>query len=403
MKRVLMVAYYFPPLGGIASLRAAEFAKHLPEFGWEPTVIAPLLGTFYEDRDSTFPEERVIRTRSIELSRLGKRALRVDASPPADGGDGGRARGLLRGAAHRFLYRPDPQIGWYPSAVWTGRRVIRDKEFDALFSTSVPMTAHKIGRRLHRASGLPWIAEFRDPWPEDRALQRLERSVAHEASGLVMTSPTWAEEHGRQWRRQVTPILAGTVTVTPSEPPPDPVITHLGSFYPRMQDLSAMWDAIQRLTGAGDLRSVRIRFIGEIPRPVRQQLEERALLERTEATGYISHEAALKLLAESSVLIGAGPRDARESLRGWIPAKLLEYLSTELPIVYVSHIPNDGAELIRKHPGCHVVAVDDRDGCAAAVLASIGKRFERDIDSLSWRSRARELAASLDQAMNEQR
>ena len=109
------------------------------------------------------------------------------------------------------------------------------------------MTAHMVGRRLHGASGLPWIAEFRDPWADSRSLRRLERSVAATATGLVMTSPTWAQEHARKWGRPVTPILAGTVPVPPSIPPSELVITHLGSIYPNTQDLSAAWIALRRL------------------------------------------------------------------------------------------------------------------------------------------------------------
>jgi hypothetical protein len=334
---------------------------------------------------------------------MGKQALDVDQDAITHGNQLPGLKGLFRAAARRFLYRPDPQIGWYPGAVHVGRRMLGNEPFDAIFSTSVPMTAHMIGRRLKRSSELPWIAEFRDPWPETSSLERLERSVAAEATELVMTSPTWADEHARKWGRRVTPILAGTVPTPPAAPPKKPVVTHLGSFYPDMQDLSAVWDAVRRLIDESELASVRIRFIGEIPAPVREQLEQRDLLERTDATGFVSHDAALQLLTESSVLIAAGPRDARESLKGWIPAKLLEYLSTDLPIIYVSQQPNDGAELLGQHPGCHVVGVDDPDGFTEALLGSLGKRFERDIETLSWRSRAGELAAILDQAMSKKR
>jgi hypothetical protein len=398
-----MIAYYFPPLGGIGSLRAAEFAKHLREFGWEPTVIAPREGSFYEDRESGFPEEHVIRARSIELSRMGKRALGIDA-PPSSGGSGRTGpSALLRSAAHRFLYRPDPQIGWYPGAVRAALKAIRSGHFDAIFSTSVPMTAHMVGRRLHGSSGLPWIAEFRDPWPESPSLQKLERSVAAKATELVMTSPTWAREHAAKWRRPVTPILAGTIRIPPSTPPTDLVVTYLGSFYPDIQELSAAWTGIRRLIDQGELGSIRIRFIGEIPTPVRQQLEQHDLVDRTEETGFVSHEKALKLLTDSSVLIAAGPRDTRESLRGWIPAKLLEYLSTDVPIIYVSQTPNDGADLLGRYSGTQVVAVDDPNVFTQALLTSCGSRFKRDVAALSWRSRARDLTAILDRAVGEGR
>ena len=110
----------------------------------------------------------------------------------------------------------------------------------------------------------------------------------------------------------------------------------------------------------------------------------------------MSHETALELLSTSSVLIGAGPRDGRKSLRGLIPAKLLEYLSTDLPIIYVSQMPNDGADLLREYPGCHVIPVDDADGVERALMESTGKHHPREVAGLSWHSRAAELAAVLD-------
>src|SRR5215213_7319329 len=118
-RRVLMVAYYFPPLRGIGSVRATKFAEHLPEFGWEPTVLAPSFGPDDEDVED-LPVQNVVRSRSIELSRIGKRALSVGRDAGATGSHAGGAKGLLRSAAHRYLYRPDAQIGWYPGAVWAG-------------------------------------------------------------------------------------------------------------------------------------------------------------------------------------------------------------------------------------------------------------------------------------------
>ena len=107
-----MIAYYFPPLGGIGSVRATRFAEHLPEFGWEAKVIAPRLGTHHEDPELRFPEEKVIRTRSIELSRTGKRLLSVQHEEGAPATGLGGLKGLLRSAAHRYLDRPDAHIGW---------------------------------------------------------------------------------------------------------------------------------------------------------------------------------------------------------------------------------------------------------------------------------------------------
>ncbi|PZN07708.1 MAG: glycosyl transferase family 1, partial [Bacillota bacterium] len=40
MRNLLMVSYYFPPIGGGGVQRALKMAKYLPEFGWRPLVLA---------------------------------------------------------------------------------------------------------------------------------------------------------------------------------------------------------------------------------------------------------------------------------------------------------------------------------------------------------------------------
>src|SRR3954451_4115504 len=112
MRRVLIVAYYFPPTGGMGSIRLATFAEHLPEFGWDVTVLAPKGTPHAQDPRLRYPKSRVVRSRSIELSRLKRLVPRLGGS--ADGGDG-QARAAARSAGRR-LY-PDAQIGWFPGAV----------------------------------------------------------------------------------------------------------------------------------------------------------------------------------------------------------------------------------------------------------------------------------------------
>ena len=72
MRRVLIVAYYFPPIGGIGSIRLGAICEYLPEFGWDPIVLAPRDTPHAPDISSATWKDRVVRSRSIELSRLGK-------------------------------------------------------------------------------------------------------------------------------------------------------------------------------------------------------------------------------------------------------------------------------------------------------------------------------------------
>ncbi|MGI8729313.1 MAG: glycosyltransferase [Solirubrobacteraceae bacterium] len=408
MRRVLMLAYYFPPLGGMASQRLRGFARHLAEYGWEAVVVAPRDGAYHRDSELSFPEERVIRTGSIEFSRAGKRLLRT-------GGDDvrvaevGRGQALIRQAARSLLYFPDPQIGWYAPALAAARRELRRQPYDAVLSSSLPITAHLIARRLHRSTGLPWIADFRDPWStlkapgvlRRRAL-RLERGLASEASAVTMTSPTWAAEHGRRWGRHVEVIPNGHDDQRASAPRSSQsfVLSYLGTIYPAQQDLSAAWEAIRRGIAAGRPIVDRLRFIGDLHPALAEQIDSFGLRHIVDETGFVSHREAIELLRDSSAALLAGPRQAGGVTRGHVAGKIAEYLASGLPIVYVGDPGSDAAALLRRHAGCHVCAAGDVDGVAGALVACREPAFDRDVSGLSRRSLAKRLAAVLDGAVD---
>ncbi len=406
MHNVLVVAYYFPPLGGIGSLRMCRFASLLSEYGWEATVLAPANGAYYHDPQLSFPEERVLRSHSFELSRAGKRVLRTGGTDTTPARPDSLRRGLQT-AARRALYFPDAQVGWYWPAIRRGRAAIRERSYDAIFSSAHPMTAHLVARRLHRDTGIPWVAEYRDPFSgltpgtiNRRRAVRLERSIAREASATVMTSPTWADAYGRRWRRPVTVITNGTDGPVPTRPAQHGhyTLAHLGSLYPNWHDLSGVWEAIRKLDQRGSARVDRICFIGNPQPEVRAELEAHGLGARMETTGLLGRTEALTRLGEADALLLAGPKDGREILRGWIPAKLFEYLATDLPIVYVGSRKCDAAALLLNQPGCHVLDSRDVQGLIVALERCRAGRHVRDISSYTRLALTRALADILDVA-----
>lgn len=404
MRRVLIVAYYFPPLGGIGSLRVTGFARHLPEFGWDPVVLAPREGAYYRDPELSFPEERIVRTASLELSRAGKRVLRAggdDVRPASVDG----TRATLRGAARMLLYHPDPQVGWYLPAVCAGRRELVTRPFDAILSSSCPITAHLVARRLQRLSRLPWVADFRDPWSQmlppglpRRRAARLERSLARSASAVTMTSPSWAERHAALWGRPVEVIPNGhdLAASAPLEPPDEFVVSYLGTYYPETQDLSAALEAIRRLADGAGPAVDRLRFIGTLHPMLRQQLAKLELEPTVQETGFVPHREAMDHLRRSSALLIAGPSDAQGIMRGQVAGKIPECLASGLPIVYVGDLDCDAADLLRTQPGCHVLATHDTDGIARALTACRGQTYARDTEALRRHTLTGRLEAVLD-------
>jgi hypothetical protein len=399
MKRVLIVAYYFPPLGGIGSVRTASVAEHLEQYGWRATVLAPSNGAYLRDETLSTTVD-VIRTRSIELSRAGKQVLRAGGTDTSEADVSG-ARAALKDIARRHLYFPDAQVGWVAPALFESRLRIGRGDFDAVFSSSFPISAHLIARRLHRRLRIPWVAEYRDPWSEmlpptsplcERA-RRLEQRLAADASALVTVSPSWAEMFGRAWGRQVEVIRNGHDGAA-SEGPQDARFTlaYLGTYYPETQDLSSLWSAVAE----PDSGVEAIRLIGNPSPALTAEIEAAGIGQLTEPSGFVPHDAALAELTRASVLIVAGPKDDRPVLRGHVVAKLSEYLATSKPILYVGNPDADAAALLSAYPGTYIAATGDAQAVADALREARTESFVRDATDLSRSVLTGQLASVLD-------
>lgn len=407
-RRVLIVAYFFPPIGGIGSIRAASFAKYLPEFGWHATVLAPGDTPHAPDDSLDIRDVRVVRTRSLELSRLGRRpgANRSRADMVATREPVGRSRTSrrVRDAVKQVVF-PDPQIGWYPAAAAAGRRVLREQRFDLIFSTAFPITSHLIARTLRRRSSLPWVAEFRDPWSDDPDFRRvagpalrLERAIAAEADAVVLPNETFADYYRPRWGVEAAVIGHGSdAAFQGAAPRPDPpLLAHVGSYYPGRQSLETLWAALAAMRDRGQVVP-RLRWVGAFPDEARAELERQGLTDILELTGFVSQPEALSLMSGASALLACDFVDSSPLSLGTTPAKLYEYLASGVPIIYVGHPDGEASRMLRSHDRCHAVAFGDVEDAIRAVQTAIDEDVrERDVAGLSRRARTEELARLFD-------
>ena len=376
-----MVQYYFPPLGGIGSVRAVKFARYLPDFGWHPVVLAPRRGFYHQDPTLEDGAVEVERSSSIELSRAARQGL---AGRGGDDLTPLRPQGMLARVqrfARRWLYLPDAQAGWYPFAVQAGRRLLREGRFDAVFSSSFPITAHLVARRLAADHRLPWVAEFRDPWtdvaPADSRLRRaidrrLEDGILARASAVVTVSEGFADLLRAHSARHVEVIPNGFDPADyPADEGTDDHIAFLGTYYPGRQDLDTAIEALGALARQGQLGATRLLFVGDQGPQVRASLEAAGLGGRFNVTGFLPHREALRAITRARLLLLVGARDAAPGdpfVRGWIPAKTFEYLGARRPILCVGNPHSEMADLVRQSGAAAVVASGDRDQAAAAIL-----------------------------------
>jgi glycosyltransferase involved in cell wall biosynthesis len=411
MRRVLMVAYHFPPLAGSSGIqRTLRFVQHLPAFGWEPIVLTASPRAYEAVSDDLVP--------AVAPSVVVRRAFALDT-----------ARHLaIAGRYPAALACPDRWTTWRFGAVPAGMALVRELAPAVLWSTYPIATAHVIGRALHRRSGLPWIADFRDPMAQEnypahprlwRSFRDIEAATIAAAHRSVFTTPGAARMYRERYPASAariaviengydeesfaglggegaarTPLNAGMVT-----------LLHSGIVYPDERDPTALFAALRRLADGAAVRGddFRIRFRAAGHEALLRDLAARYSVEElVEIVPPIPYRAALEEMVRADGLLVLQAANCNEQ----IPAKLYEYLRAGRPIVALTDPRGDTAGALR-HAGIDAIARLDSTEDIAALLA----RFVEDlraqracgperaaIAGASRRETARALASLLDAA-----
>jgi glycosyltransferase involved in cell wall biosynthesis len=376
-RRVLIVHYFFPPLGGGGMPRVLKFVKYLPELGWDVTVLtSPFASQSSDVRDESMLAEvpasvRVIRTGELPVVRV-RRRLR---SP------------LLRlhiPQAEHFVGWPDEICGWLPGAATAALRVARAWRPSAVLSSSFPYTAHLVGLIAARAAGAPWIADFRDewtlnpqgtalPWPLPRLNARAERALVRRADRVTL-----ADSHyplvglSRDDPRRIV-IHNGVDEVdfdvgAAPDPPADTFrLTYVGSLY-GTRDIVPVLAAISRLIAAGviDPGRFELSIVGNawLPVGVLDSVTFRVTL-----TGYVEHERAVREMQAATALLFYAPAQTRAT-----SGKIFEYLVSGRPILSVARADNLAHQLVAELGAGAPAAPDDPEGIERA-LTSLYRRW----------------------------
>lgn len=371
-----MVAFHFPPFSVSSGIqRTLRFVQHLPRCGWEPMVLSasPLAygAQAKPDLMGEIPQGTVVR-----------RAFALDAS---------RHLALFRRYA-AFTARPDRYMSWRFDGVRVGMEMIRQYRPDVIWSTHPVPTAHVIGAELQRRSGLPWVADFRDPMvkpddPQDprtrRQWERIERHAFEHASACVFTTPSAAQMY-----RQRYPAAAGRVSVLENgfdeeafvaaeqaqgfdaSQPLDasvPVLVHSGIVYPALRDPKPLFVALERLRRDGQLRvgDFKLRFRAAVHDDLLQRLaREHAVEEFIELAPHVPYRAAMQeMLRADGLLVMQG-----SACNGQVPAKLYEYFRARRPIVALTDPAGDTAAVLRRAGVDTLARLDDAADIAALLL-----------------------------------
>lgn len=406
MKRLLIVAFHFPPLAGSSGIqRTLRFARYLPEFGWEPVILTAHPRAY----------EQVAEDQLADIPR----GIEVVRAPAWDA-----ARHFSLGGRYPgWLARPDRWLSWWAGAVPAGMGMIRRHAPHAIWSTYPVATAHSIGATLRARSGLPWVADFRDPmaqddYPEDpatwRSFDRVERRAIGAASVATFTTPSALRLYRERYPERAARMHLvengydeETFADLQARAPLNPgrlTLLHSGIVYPSERDPTRLFTALGRLRRSQP--DVFARLVVRFRAPVHEELlrrlaNEAGVTDAIEVLPAVAYRDALDemMAADGLLVLQAANCNAQ------IPAKLYEYLRTRRPVVALTDPAGDTAVVMRE-AGIRAIAPLDNAGAIEALLA----RFvaapqdgtlpgEAAIAGASRRGRTAQLAALLDAAV----
>ena len=354
MKRVLVIAYYWPPSGGSGVQRWVKFVKYLPSEGWEPVVFAPD-GADYPSLDPSFEAEvpasvEVLRGPIREPYAAYRKLTGARSTQVTEISSGEKTwKQKLSLGIRANLFVPDPRVGWVKPSVKALRKYLKEHPVDVIVTTGPPHSVHLIGLRLHRDTGIPWIPDFRDPWSRMyylrylpmtaaswRKLRREEQTVLDSCSTVLACTPLMQKDFRAQTRTPVACITNGFDEEDFTGPAPAGDgrfnITHTGLFAADGNPL-ALWKVLGKLskTEPGFGQELRIRLAGKVDREVLDAIAAAGLSDNLVLLGPLPHADAVREQRSASLLLLPLRNDPQYA--PILPGKLFEYLAARRPVL----------------------------------------------------------------------
>lgn len=376
-------------------MRWAKMTKYISQYGWEPVVYTPEggeVGVHDESLLNEIPKHiSVVKTKIWEPYDLYKTFLgRKKKDKLYSGFINEKKKASLAQKISVFIrgnfFIPDARMFWIKPSVKFLKTYLAENPVDAIISTGPPHSMHLIAEKVHRATGIPWIADFRDPWTNidfyqdlqltswaDKRHHQLELKVLNNATKVVTVTWRSRDEFKALCGRDDIEVIPNgfddaDFTVGLRGPlDKDFTIVHIGSMN-KDRNPDVFWKAAQQaLDVSSALKSkLKIRLVGPVDFSVRTSVEKYGLQPFTEFVEFIPHDEAVKWQQQAQVnllVINNSPNS-----RTIIPGKLYEYLGSGRPLLAIGPKDSDAAKVIEITKGGVVHEYDDLEGLKHRIL-----------------------------------
>lgn len=376
MKRLLLICYYFPPLGMGGIWRPFNLYRLLPEFGiaCDILTVKPVAYRAYEhELAASLDPDRVYRAGSRDPQRLmyllGIRTV--------------GKKNIERTRSVSQKYFPDSKIGWKGPAVRLGLKLVREKKYDCLLSTAPPMTSHVVAQELAIKTGLPWIADFRDYWTaykledsftDQRLIERgheLLSSIKSNAANITSVNHSIAYYLGGGkviYNGFDTEIAQGW------QQPPDNerfVIGLLGHHLESMEtdnllELLSRWEK----QAPDQIKRLKIVQVGRMePMWLRQQLQSRNLELECECHGQLPRKETVDVLSKAHLFYFGVTANEKAD---FLPGKTFDLVASGRPLLVTAPDGGEIHRVLEPSGQAHFV-----NGDIASAVAFMQKQFQQ--------------------------
>lgn len=393
-KKVLIITYYWPPCGGIGVLRCLKFAKYLRDYGWEPIIFTAEdahYPSIDHSNDADIPEGiTILRQKIWEPYHIYKY---ITGQPKeANVNNVFYASEKKQGLMHKLsvwvrsnFFIPDARCFWIEPSVRFLLEYLKEHPVDALLSNGPPHSNTRIATLIKKATGIPWLADFQDPWSQvdyfsmlrltpwglRKHLHMEQEAFAH-ADATTIVSPTW--------KRDLEAIGARNVSVLPwgydasdfagmdRTPQSGFTIIHAGIMGHDRHPGALPTALTAWLAQNPEARNTtRLLLAGLVDDSIKQSLETGGLGAITHYMGQVSRKEALQLLLQSSVLLLV--LNNQPNAAGRIPGKFFEYLAAGRPILCIGPAGSDVQAIMEQEKAGYYCTYQDEAGMRNALQA----------------------------------
>lgn len=396
MKKVLVIAHIFPPLGGSGVQRTLKFVKYLKKYGYEPIVVTAGNSSFLLKDPSLLqqiPNDvqviRVDEPKQIQSEDL-QNIFELYKELIIDNHLLKQYTILLKQNASQLLQAllPDQYIIWAMRVIEAIKKEVDLHNIDVVYSTSGPYSDHAVGYYMKTKFNKPWVCDFRDEWSNNpyidvdknnlifKVIQSMEKAFVHTADKVITTTPLAKENYQELFHLSSEKVVTITngydeldfSNIINKKKNEKFTIIHNGMLY-GIRTPKPLLLALASLINKGLLPKNKIEMKFSYIENGEEWLKESEQLGLRECLtflDYAEHAVSLQNAVEADVLlliVGAG-----EKAKSVYTGKVFEYLRLGKPILSLA--PKEGLvdHLIQQTNRGYNVEYDDIEGIAQCIL-----------------------------------